>query len=242
VAERAHEQLAVVAVGAPVGRAARVGPVGRELAEHRAERRLADRSVAAQAPGEPVVGEGHGRDTSRGIRFGITKPPELRRRERCDRNDARAAGVLGGAHLVDQVARRLRRPRVIPEQRVTDDAAVGVEHDHAVLLPADRDRSDAVESARIGEGREQGAPPGCGVDLGAVGMGSAARAHERPGRGIPDHDLARLRRRVDAGDQCHTNLPLAASVAASTTVRNSGRRPAYRRDTPVPIGATHLRT
>ena len=149
------------------------------------------------------MGERHGGDAL-GVRgLGVPQPPQLRRGERGDRHDAGAPGVLVGAHLVDQVARRLRRTGVVPEQGVADDAALGVEHDHAVLLPADRDGLDAVESAGVGERREQRAPPRGGIHLGAVGVRGTAGAHERPGRGIPDHDLARLRRRVDAGDERH---------------------------------------
>jgi hypothetical protein len=140
------------------------------------------------------VGECDRRDPHRVLGFGVAEPSQLRRGERRDRHDARAPGVLVGPDLVDELARRLGRAGVVPEQGIADDAALHVEHDHAVLLPADRDRRDAVEAACVGERREQCAPPGGGVDFGAVGMRGATGTHERPGRGIPDHDLARLRR------------------------------------------------
>ena len=68
-----------------------------------------------------------------------------------DRHETGAVGELVRTELGDQVGRRAGRTGVVPQQCVADDPAVGVEHDHAVLLTADCPGSDVVEATGIRE-------------------------------------------------------------------------------------------
>ena len=51
-----------------------------------------------------------------------------------------------------------RRARVVPQQRGADDPPLGVERDHAVLLPADRPRRDVVRGLPASGDRAPAAP------------------------------------------------------------------------------------
>ena len=159
--EGALEQVEVVRTGrrAPVRRAARVGAVGGQRVEVGAERALVRRAVAAQPPGQPVVGEGDGGDPGRVRRLGVAQPAQLGRRERGDGHDADAARVLGAptSSIRSSAACALRVSFQSRASRMTWPC--GVEHDHAVLLSGDRDRGDVVEAAGLGDRGLQRIPP-----------------------------------------------------------------------------------
>jgi hypothetical protein len=59
---------------------------------------------------------------------------------------------------------------IVPKQGITDDLAIGVQKDHAVLLTTNRDGSNIVKSAGVGNRSLQGIPPETWVYLGAVRM------------------------------------------------------------------------
>ena len=107
---------------------------------------------------------------------------------------AEPVGVFARAHFGDEVPGGLCAAGVVPEQGISDDAAIGIQHDHAVLLSADRDRRHVVEAAGVGERELEGIPPGGRRHLGAGRMRRAALAHDRAGVGIRDDDLAALGR------------------------------------------------
>ena len=205
--ERGDEQFAVVlAVGrAPVAGAARIGTVGGQRGELRAERTRARRAVAEQSPGEPVVRERDRGDARGVLRFGVAQPAQLGGGEARDGNAAGAACQLGGAELGDEGGCRPGAARVVPQQRGPDHLARGVEHDHAVLLPADGDRGDVIEAARVGDRGLEGGPPGIRMHLGAVGMPGAPRAHHGSGLQVANHHLAALGGGIDPCDERHSS-------------------------------------
>ena len=96
------------------------------------------------------MGERDRGDPGRVLRLRVTKPSQFGGGERRHRHAAGSSGEFRGAELVDQVLRCRGGTRVVPEQGGADDAAVVIEHDHAVLLPADGDRCNIVEPARVG--------------------------------------------------------------------------------------------
>jgi hypothetical protein len=156
------------------------------------------------------VGEGDGGDPGGVLRLGVAQPAQLRDGQRRDRHGADRLRPGGGAglrvavpELADEVHGRLGGAGVVPEQRLADDGAVRVEHDHAVLLPAHRDGGDVVQAAGVRDGGLQRLPPAVGVDLGAVRVGRAAGAHQGTGLGVAHDDLAGLGGRVHPGDQRH---------------------------------------
>ena len=80
--------------------------------------------------------------------------------------------------LGDQIAGGAGRAGVVPQQRVAHDPSSLVEGDHAVLLPTDRPRLDAVEAAGIRDRGLQRGPPRLGVDARTVRMRGAPLAHD----------------------------------------------------------------
>ncbi len=208
MAERGDEHLAVVLAGrrVPVSGARGIRPVGHELIEAGA---LGPEPT--QPPGQPVVRQGDGGDASRVLGLVVAQPAQLRDRERRDRHEAGAVGQGCGPELADQVFRRLRGTGVVPQQGVADDASLGIEGDQAVLLPADRPGLDVIEATGIRDGRLQRDPPCLGIDRRAIGMRSAAGAHDGTRLGVDDDDLAGLGRGVDPENECHRRTQRAPS-------------------------------
>ena len=199
-APAAHRQLEQVAAVGVVHRveiagAAGVASVGGQFA---------DLAGAAQSPGQPIVGQTHRRRAVGVVGFAVGQPAQLGHRDRRQRHHAH--GIRPGprpAQLGHQRRSRIGRAGVIPQQRRSHRVAVAVEAHHAVLLGRDRDRGHVVEptGGRDRAGR-RGFPSGR-IDFGAVRMWCATLANDLARAGIADQHLARLRRRVDAGDQCH---------------------------------------
>jgi hypothetical protein len=73
-----------------------------------------------------------------------------------------------------------------------------------VLLCADRDGGDVVETTDLLDRRLQGGPPMLRVDLGAVWMRCIRRPDDLACIRIAHEHLAGLRRRVDTGDKGHS--------------------------------------
>ncbi len=138
------------------------------------------------------MGECDGSDPRRVLGLRVAQPAQLRRGERCNGHESRAAGVLIRSDFGDQVERRLRAARVVPEQRGPDDLAGLVEDDHPVLLAGHGDRGDIVETTGVGDCGLECIPPELRVDLGAVRVGRAARPHVRPRLEVAHDDLAAL--------------------------------------------------
>ncbi len=204
-AERPLEDLEVVRLvaGAPVRGAAGVAAVGDELVEVGSQGRGGVGPVPEEPPGQPVVRQRDRGDARRGLGLGVAQPAQLGGREGGDGHRARPSRPLLGPELGGQVASRPGAAGVVPEQGVAHDRAVGVEHDHPVLLPGDRDRGDVVEAAGRVDRLDQGVPPGVGRHLGALRVPGGALAHQFSGDGVADHDLATLGRGVDPGDETH---------------------------------------
>ena len=209
-AEGELEQVVAVAAPGrrPVAGAARVTTVGDQGVE---------RGRSGEAPGEVVVGQADRGGARRVVGLVVGQPAQLGHRERGDRHRPdrlrpRRRAVAVAAQLGDQVGGRAAGPGVVPQQRGAYDGAVLVQADHAVLLPAHRDRGDVVEAAGRGRGLLEGVPPGLRVDLGAVGVRGAPRADDLSRLGIADEDLAGLGRGVDSGNERHVhNLPSCAA-------------------------------
>ena len=160
MAERGGQQIAVVAVGhdlpcrvrtpgirRPVPRARGVRPVRDEFFEHGTASRLAARTVASQPPRQPIVRECDCRHSGCVLGFVIAQPPELRDGERGDRHETRAPSKVLSTEFGDEIGRRPGGPGVVPQQRGTDDATIGIQHHHAVLLTPDRPGSHIIEAA-----------------------------------------------------------------------------------------------
>ncbi len=128
-------------------------------------------------------------------------------------NDATSTDPTASAHacgppeLLGQVGGGLRGPGVVPQQGVADHGAVVGEADHAVLLPADRDRGAVIDAVGLGGRRVERVDPVPRVDLGAVGVGAPPLAHDGAGLGVDDQDLAGLRGGVDPRYQRHQRTP-----------------------------------
>ncbi len=204
------EQIEIVRPrsGAPVGGAARIRSIGGQCFETRTQRARLGRPIPEEPPGQPVVGECHGGHPLGVVRLGVAQPAQLGGGERRDGNDAHPPGVVVRADLGGQVASCRGGAGVVPEQGVADDAALRIEHHHAVLLSGDRHRRDVVETAGVVDGGEQRIPPGGGVDLRPIRMPGAARAHDGSGLQVAYDDFAALGRRVDSGDEGHAVLAL----------------------------------
>jgi len=182
--------------------ARRVGPVRDQGLERRR---------AHDAPRQVVVGQADRGDAGRVLGLVVGQPAQLRHGQG---GDGHGAGGLGpprgpfgprvvagvGAAFADEVAGGARRTGVVPQQCGPDDIPVRVEADHAVLLAPHGERGDVVEASGEFDGLQESGPPRLGVDLGPLRMRGSALAHDAfPGRVVDDY-LARLCRRVDAGD------------------------------------------
>ena len=205
VAERGHQEVAVVlaGLGVPVARPRGVGTVRDELVEHGAEGARARRAVPAKAPRQPVVRERDGRDLGGVVRLGVAQPAELGDGERRDGDEPRTGGEIRRAKLLDEVRGGSRGTGVVPQERVTDHVAVGVEGDHPVLLSAHGDGVDVRDAAGIRDRLLYGVPPRGGIDRGAVRVRRATQANLGARREIPDDDLATLSGRVHPCDESH---------------------------------------
>ncbi len=226
VPERAHEQVAVVARRRPSSRC-RSRRSGRcEL--RRAPGRAGDspRAVAAQPPGQPVVGERDGGDALGVRRLGVAQPAQLRRGERGDR----------ARRPVRSGVRRRRRPRrsgrgaACAERVSFQSRAARMTRPSAssttmpCCWPADRDRARRPSSPPASANAAGRAPHQCGgiaprCRRGAR-RGRSARAprSRRPGpRPCTTASTSRRRRRVSWA-------PCTQSLRCWTRVDASPRR------------------
>jgi hypothetical protein len=129
----------------------------------------------------------------------LGEPAQLAHGVRRVGEETRAVEPGGIAELPTELIGRVRRARVVPEDRVPCGGPGLVEEDRGVLLSGDAhgrgaDRTGPADAV-------QGRPPVLGVELRAVRMGKSARADEFSGRGIDDDELRLLCGRVDARHQ-----------------------------------------
>ena len=145
---RGGQQIAVVAVGhglpcrvrtpgirRPVPGARGIRPVRDEFFEHGTASRLAARTVASQPPRQPIVRECDCRHSGCVLGFVIAQPPELRDGERGDRHETRAPSKVLSTEFGDEIGRRPGGPGVVPQQRGTDDATIGIQHCPRCAVP-----------------------------------------------------------------------------------------------------------
>ena len=174
------------------------------LASLRSVRSVADIGRAAQPPRQPVVRQAHRGGRGGVFGFVVGEPAQLAHGDRGDGHHADAFRPFrGAAEFVDEFGRRGTGASIVPQQRISDDFAGVVQAHHAVLLGAHRDGGHVVEATGVLDGGLQRGPPQLRVDLGAVGMRRRPRPHDLTGVRIAHQHLARLRGRVDAGDEGH---------------------------------------
>ena len=150
------------------------------------------------------MGQTHRRRAVCVVGFHVGQPAQLGYRDRRQRHHADGIRPRSRpAQLGHQRRRCIRRAGVIPQQRRSHRVAVAVEAHQAVLLGRDRDSRHIVEPTGGRDGASRRGFPSGRIDFGAVRMWGATLAHDLTRARIADHNLARLRRRVDAGDQCH---------------------------------------
>ena len=112
---------------------------------------------------------------------------------------------------VDQFIGIECRPSVVPEHGVVHRFAVGVEGDESVLLSGDRDRPDPTDDPGCRQGFAKGVDPESWIGLTRSvdpghDMGGPSTGDRKPGLGIDDDDLRRLRRTVDSGDDLSVHV------------------------------------
>ena len=136
--------------------------------------------------------------------------------------------ACGPPQLGDQVGGGAGGAGVVPQQRVADDLAGLVERDHAVLLAADADRRDAVQSPPASATPRCSACHQCaGSTSVAVGMRGAALPHDLTGVGVADQDLAstgwtsRPPRRAPAPRRHEPRTPSRCSIASWSRCSNA---------------------
>ncbi len=215
-AEGHLEQVGPVLVGGrrEVAGARRVAAVGAPALEAVA--------VLEDPAGQPVVGQHDPGDPRRVVGLVRGEPAQLGHGEAGDRHEVDLVDPRTDApELGGEVGSGLRAAGVVPQQRLAHDLVALVEGDHAVLLPADGDGRDTVESAAPA-GQAEGLPPPVGVHLGAVRVRRARRAHHLTGVGVADDDLRRLGRAVDSGNEgavAHRVVLHGADVCLTPRVR-----------------------
>lgn len=159
-----------VALGGEVPRSARVAAIGAQIGDVRR---------ATQPPRQPVVRQAHRRGRVGVAWFMVGQPAQLRR---CDSRDRHHPGAtrpcLRASEFVGQFSGRVSRPGVVPQQCVSNDSAMGIQADHAVLLGADRDCRDVGDAADGAHGLLERIPPTIRMDLGAIGMRCGRRAQD----------------------------------------------------------------
>ena len=179
---------------------------GRPPAGSRGVAAVGDR--AAREPlGHVVVRQAHARDLRCQVRLLATEPEPRRGGEGGD-GDAADPGRarLRAAEQVRQPRRVGRRPGVVPQDRGTERTAILAEHDESVLLAGDRDRGHLRAPARAGDRLRERIPPDLGrrlprAALAGHDVGRLARGHDRAALRVDEHDLGRLGRAVDSGDE-----------------------------------------
>ena len=99
------------------------------------------------------MGQADGRRPVGVVRFGVGQPAELGRGEGGHRDQSHGVGpcpparsLVAVAQVGDQLGGGVGRSDVVPQQRIPDDAALRVQADHAVLLPAHRQRGDVGQA------------------------------------------------------------------------------------------------
>ena len=143
--------------------------------------RLHPGGVGGLVLGQPAQlgdGEGHRRHGA-GARRPLGRPAELRDQRR---------GLRRGLH-------------VVPEHRVPDDRARGVEHHHAVLLRPDADRVRPLQEPAPGRG--QRLPPVVRVAFRAVRVRRAGGSDDGPVVGPAQQHFGGLRGGINPCDQIH---------------------------------------
>ena len=145
----------------------------------------------------------HHRLGPRGIvRLVLGEPPSLADREGSYRNAANSIGpCLRASPFAHEIIGCCCRPSVIPQQRISNWFACGVEGHHSVLLPGYGDRRDAIEHAI--EGCAECRPPSTWIDRGAFGVRGPCLPNQFAGIGIANDDLDRLGGGINSGDECH---------------------------------------
>jgi hypothetical protein len=102
---------------------------------------------------------------------------------------------------------------VVPQGRLAKGLGVTVQHDHAMLLRRDRDRSDLCGAPRFVEGSRHGHLPGNGVGLACSAIAlyfvaGCPRGHDAAVIEVDHEDLGRLRRTINSRNERHgTSFP-----------------------------------
>jgi len=124
------------------------------------------------------MGERNGCDPGGVRRLRVAQPTQLCRREGRDGHGPGAAYVLVCPHLDDQVEGGWCAPRVVPQQRWTDNASRSIQDHHAVLLCRDRHGRDVVEPAAHKDRGQKRIPPGARIHLRTLRMRRPPGAHQ----------------------------------------------------------------
>ena len=174
--EHHGDQVAAVFVrrGIVVDGAGGVGTVGEQRVEM-GVLAFGDRTVAGDAPAQPIVGQADGGDFLGVFGLVLGHPCHLGQRVGGDGGGAygldptllasgdwvfRLAVLCGRcAELFDQSRSLGRRTGVVPQHRIADHIALVVEDHHAVLLAADGQRGYVVQAAGLLGGLLECAPP-----------------------------------------------------------------------------------
>ena len=216
--EHHGDQVAAVFAGGGIviDGAGSVGTVGEQGVEM-GVLTLGDRAVAGNAPAQPVVRQADGRDLLGVLRFVFRNPGHLGQRVGGDGGGADgldpallasgdwifrfAVDGRGGAHLFDQGGGLRSGAYVIPQHGVTNHVALPVQNHHAMLLSADGQGFDVIQSAGLFRGLKERIPPIRRVDGCAVWVLRLTETHQLSGFGVGHAHLAGLGRGIDAGHE-----------------------------------------
>ncbi|MPM66617.1 hypothetical protein SDC9_113527 [bioreactor metagenome] len=116
-----------------------------------------------QLPAEPVVRQGNGRRPRQVLRLMFRQPPQLGHRDGGDGHHTRTirphlatAVLVPVTEFPDEISSGPARSGVVPQDRVADDSAVLVQRHHAVLLTADGDGLDVLQTSRLADRLSEG--------------------------------------------------------------------------------------
>ena len=173
------------------------------------------RGHAGETEIEVVVGQHGLPGGGRNFRFGPTQPGPVRHGKRGREDRAHSLGTfLGTTEVLDQFSGVGGTAGVVPEGGFAQRPPGAVEHNQAVLLPADGYGRDIGGPFRLGQCTRQRKLPGFRVRL-AGGPVAVDRVGRRTGGydpavvGLDDQDFCRLGGTVHPGHERHAGPPMA---------------------------------